>query len=64
MKKTHLASFPIFNITANNICVKVSGYWYNTIPLRNIFSRISNGIYFHRIISGEFVETKKMVLMN
>jgi flagellar hook assembly protein FlgD len=62
-------SLEVYNVLGQRVVTLVDGYreagehfvqWNSTDASGN---QVSSGVYFYRLVAGQFVETKKMVLL-
>ena len=62
--KSGYVSLKIYDILGNEVATLVNGYQEaNSYRVRFNANRIASGIYFYKLKTGEFVQTKKMILM-
>lgn len=63
LKTSGNVEISIYNVLGNKIATLVNGYktaGNHTVTFDA--SRISSGIYFYKIVAGDFIQTKKMIL--
>ncbi len=70
LKKASNVEISVYNILGNKVATLLNGYksagnhsvTFNTSDLSEGKKELSSGIYFYRIVTNEFVQTKKMIL--
>jgi len=65
----HKVELKVYDINGRNIATlvnenKESGYYQVKWNIRNVSEKhLANGVYFYRLVAGEFIKTKKMVIV-